>query len=238
MQQPYPQYQPPVYAMQPMPKKRRSLSPACGCCMGILVLTLCIMGIPLACIGFFVSGNPDQLYSDFKADPTAAAQYDVLFDNAIKDARNDGSFDVQIEQRDFESWLNVEYRNSLTEGTTSTSSDLPDWVNNIKFQTKFDNGEITLFGTTKFSGISVNMLVVSKVTINTDSTTRPTHPLLVEVTEFKAGAIDMPESFRTQLASDIADGLSEELTQVNQRYELSSLTIDNGVMEFSGHVVR
>ncbi len=234
--QPY--QQPPMYTMQPVKKKRGCISPACGCCLGLGLLAACILGVPFACVMVILSGNPDPLYADYRADPTAAAQYDVLFDNAIADARNDGQFEVSIADRDFESWLNVEYRNSLTKNSDTNTEDLPGWVEDMKFQTKFDDNKVTLFGTTDISGFTFNILVTSEVSINQDPITSPTRPLDVKVSEFQVGSLDMPESFRTEIATSIADGLSEELTQVNQRYELTSLSIQGGVMRFSGHVVR
>lgn len=236
MQQPYQSYQAPMYTMQPAPKKRGQFRTLCGCCLGISLLVFCILGIPLACFGIFIAGNPDPLYADYQADATVAANYDFKFDDAINDARNDNSFEVSIEQREFESWLNVEYRDNLAEN--NDGEDLPAWVEDMKFQTKFDDSEITLFGTTDFSGVSVNMVIVSEVSINQDSITAPTQPLKVEVTKFQLGGVNMPESFRTSLADSIADALGEELTQVNQRYELTSLTVENGYMRFSGRVVR
>lgn len=236
MQQPFQPYQ--QYTMQPTPKKRPCLGSGCGCCLGLGLLVLCPLIAIVACVGIVLRGNPDPLYSDYRSDPTAAAEYDVLFDNAIAQARSDGQFNVGIQDRDFESWLNVEYRNNLAENNDGNTEDLPDWVKDMKFQTKFDNGEVTLFGTTELSGITVNILVVSEVSINTDPVTRPSRPLTVEVSKFQVGSLNMPESFRTEMADSIADGLSEELTQVNQRYELTSLSVEDGTMRFSGHVVR
>ncbi len=239
MQQPFQPYQqPPMYTMQPAPKKRPCLGSGCGCCLGLGLLVLCPLIAVVACIGIVLRGNPDPLYSDYRADPTAAAEYGVLFDNAIDQARSDGQFNVGIEDRDFESWLNVEYRNNLAENNEGNTEDLPDWVKDMKFQTRFDDNEVTLFGTTEFSGITFNMLIISEVSINTDPVTRPTRPLNVEVSKFQIGSLNMPDSFRTEMADSIADGLSEELTQVNQRYELTSLSIEDGTMRFSGHVVR
>lgn len=238
MQQPVPYYQPPVYAMQPPPKKRSPLTPACGCCLGLGVLTFCILGIPLICFGIFIAGNPDQLHDDFQANPTLAAQYDVMFDEAVANARTNGTFDVSIAERDFESWMNVEYRNTLEgEAGQNNNSEIPGWLNDMQFQTTFDNGAIQLYAETDVAGLPLSFLVTAEVSLNTDRLTSQTQPLTVTVTEFQAGGVNMPESFRTQLSSDISETLSDELTTADRQYELTNLVIEDGRMEITGQVV-
>jgi hypothetical protein len=238
MQQPVPYYQPPIYAMQPPPKKRSPFTPACGCCLGLGLLTFCILGIPLICFGIFIAGNPDQLHDDFQANPTLAARYDVMFEEAIANARTNGTFDVSIAEREFESWMNVEYQDGL-EGETArdNNNDLPSWLEDMRFQTTFDNGAIQLYGETDLAGLPIAFLVTAEVSLNTDRLTSQTQPLAVNVTEFKVGGINMPEDFRTQLSSDISETLSDELTTADRQYELTNLVIEDGTMEITGRVV-
>jgi hypothetical protein len=47
----------------------------------------------------------------------------------------------------------------------------------------------------------------------------------------------MPESVRSELSDDIADALTEDLNGIERRYEIDQVTIDEGVLALSGHVV-
>ena len=100
-------------------------------------------------------------------------------------------------------------------------------------QVALDNGKITLTGTLDLEGIQADSKIVMIPTVGSDG--KPD----IQIESATFGPLPVPDEILTEASSVVGDALAEEINnEAGVEVNLTSLTIDNGVMTAEGTVAQ
>jgi hypothetical protein len=208
-----------------------------GCCLGFILLLVCVLGIPGLLIGYATSGGPEPLDENYEADEAEAVAYENRFSSAVQQSRGGESFTVNFNEDEFASWLNLEFKERMAE-----ELGIKQFADDLEFQADFDNGEVKVFsGFNIWESMGLHLNSVAVMELAPAPADAPTSQKLdVTVTEFRIGRADATEGFQTDLTDAINEAMIELLKPIQQRegfdYRITSVSVDNGQISFDGEV--
>ena len=209
-----------------------------GCCLGFVLLLVCILGIPGLLIGYATSGGPEPFDENYAADENQASAYQDVFSRAVQEARND-RFTLSFTEDQFASWLNLEFKERAAE-----ELNLKQYADDLQFQAQFDKGEVQVFvgfNIWDSLGLHINSLAVMELA-PAAADAPSTQKLAVTVTEFKIGRADATEGVQTDLTDAINEAMIELLKPIQERegydYRITSVSVNHGQISFSGEVYQ
>lgn len=208
------------------------LIPSVGCCVGLFILFLCIIGVPAAMIGAVATGGPDPLYEDFEPSETQASAYEAAFNNAVQSAiDNEGRFILRFTDRQFTSWVSLRTQEVFFE------DDVPDRLrDDLQIQARFEDGEIQTY----LAFPIVDFWADLRARIRLDFTVTPAEVQTtndkfdVTVTDFQLGRVSGVGEGQTNLDEGLTEIINERLGPIGGDYTVESVTIDGGTFTMTG----
>lgn len=213
-------------------KGRSCCLPSTGCCFGLVLLFICLLGIPAAGVYYFASGGPDPLYDDFEPSEAEARNYETAFNRAIEDAANsaDGTFSLSFTDREFMSWVNLEYREQLAEQQSAGSVQ-----DSLVFQSEFDDGVAKFYASVDLIlGIQLKMLI--DTTIAPAAVPTETDKFDITITSAQIGRYTADEAIESDVDEAFTEAFSERLKQLGTDYTITSVGLSDGRMMITGTI--
>ena len=207
-----------------------------GCCLGFMLLLVCIIGIPGFILGYATSGGPEPFDENFESQQTEADAYTAAFSNAVQQSRGD-SFTLSFTEDQFASWLNLEFKEQVAD-----ELGLKQYADEFEFQVKFGDGEAQIFAGLNIwesMGLHINNLATLEIA-PTPADASSTQKLDITVTDFKIGRADATEGVEADLTDAVNNAIIELLKPIQERdgvdYRITSVSITGGRISFNGEV--
>lgn len=232
-------YEPPQYVY---PRRRPPcLVPFTGCLLGLGMLLLCVVAMPAACLMVLGLSNPEPLDADFTASQSEANQYENSFEQAVNQGNNSGTFVLTVQEEEMASWLTLEYERLREENELDSDfgwlSEQWQELEDLEFQVAFEEREFKFYTALSFPlNAEIGVLITGTLSPNQNSASRA-QPLNVDITEFQIGSLYLPDSARRDVAADISEIITDELT-FERFYRITDVSLENGQMELRGTVNR
>lgn len=211
-----------------------------GCCLGIVLLLVCILGIPGLAISYATSGGPEPLDESFEPSAEEATRYEDAFSRAIQQARDTGagnSFSVSFTENQFASWLNLEFKEELAK-----ELGLEQLADELEFQAEFEDGVVKIFaGLVIWDSVGLDINSLATLTIAPTPADAPaTQKLDVTITDFQIARAEATDGLKDDMTVAIDDAMVDLLKPIQDRqgfdYRITAVSIDNGLITFSGEV--
>ncbi len=207
-----------------------------GCCLGFVLLLVCILGIPGLAISYATSGGPEPLDESFEPSAEESTRYENAFSQAVQEARGD-SFTLSFTENQFASWLNLEFKEELAK-----ELGLGQFADELEFQAQFEDGEAQIFaGLVIWDSLGLNINSLATLTIAPTPVDAPANQKLdITITDFQIARADATDGLKDDMTQAIDDAMVDLLKPIQDRqgfdYRITAVSIDNGLITFSGEV--
>jgi uncharacterized protein YpmS len=157
--------------------------------------------------------------------PSEADAFEQAFRQAVQQASQSGTFNVTVTQSQLSSWL------ALRAGAYVQQRGYEWPLKDV--QASLDNGTITLYGVIIRQNVpETPAQIIFTPAIDGNG------QLTVSVQSGQFGVVGVPNDLLSQLNQAIQKALTSQLTQIQGRYKLTTLSIAGGNLTVGGQIIR